>query len=531
MRSAPKQAISTTTIPDTLRATIGLVCLVAVLSYVAPRLESALMLNPQTAWPLWPGCAILVSVLVLVRTTIWPALILASFAGFVLFDVQAGVSLASIAWFIPADTIQVLAAAIGLRYCFDRAPDLKNINSLAKYGFFAVLLAPFLAAFVSAPGIPGDYWTSWRVSFLSEVLAFITLTPAILSWFSEGRAWAHKPHAYHLEFAVLAAATVLLGYFTFAADTKSDSPALLYSLVPFLLWSALRFGWIGITSSMIIIAFSSVWGVVHGRGPFNSLGPQNSMLALQLFLIFAATPFMVLTAVVEDRKLAQGRLARLSGRLIEAQEEERKRIARDVHDDYAQRLAILAVEIEALSENVGSSSQSAKEKLRELFERTTELGTDLHSLSHHLYSSTLDRLGLVAGVKAFCKQFAEQEHIGIEFADKNIPRDIPGDVALCLFRIVQEGLRNIKTHSGANKANVRVECSGGNLHLTISDQGKGFDPAAPSGDAGIGIWSMHERLRLVGGHLQIQSHPMQGTRIDAWIPSNVAAPNSPGTAP
>lgn len=527
MRSTQKQASSTTTNPDAPRTTIGLVCLVAILSYVVPRLEGALMLNPQTAWPLWPGCAILVSVLVLVRTTIWPALILASFASFVLFDVQAGVPIASIAWFIPADAVQVITAAFGLRYCFDQASSLKSVNSVAKYGFFAVLLAPFLAAFVSARGIPGDYWTSWRISFLSEVLAFITLPPAILSWFNEGRTWVQKPHAHHLEFATLTAATALLGYFTFAADMKNDSPALLYSLVPFLLWSALRFGWIGITSSMIIISFSSVWGLVHGRGPFNSQGQQHSMLALQLFLIFVATPFMVLTAVVEDRKLAQEKLAGMSGRLIEAQEEERKRIARDVHDDYAQRLAMLAVEIEALSENVGDSSHWTKEKLRELYERTSDLGTDLHSLSHQLYSSTLDRLGLVMGVRAFCKQFAEQEHIGVDFADENIPRDIPGDVALCLFRIVQEGLRNVKRHSGATNANVRLECSGGNLHLTISDRGKGFDAGSPPAGGGIGIWSMQERLRLLGGQLQVQSHLMQGTRIDAWIPAKIDLPSDP----
>jgi integral membrane sensor domain MASE1 len=99
------------------------------------------------------------------------------------------------AWFIPADTIQVLTAAVGLRYCFEGVPRFNNINSLAEYYFFAVLLGPFAAAFVSAPGIPGNYWTSWRISFLSEVLAFITLAPAILSWFSEGPAWVQKRSA------------------------------------------------------------------------------------------------------------------------------------------------------------------------------------------------------------------------------------------------------------------------------------------------------------------------------------------------
>jgi len=477
------------------------------------------MSNLQTAWPLWPGCAILAAVLMLVRTTLWPIVILASLAGFVLFDLHADVPVASLAWFIPADTIQVLTAAIGVRYCFGGAPRLNNVKSLAKYGFFSVILAPFLAAFVSAPGIPGNYWTSWRISFLSEVLAFVTLTPAILSWFSEGPEWLQKPRAYHFEFASLTAATALLGYFAFAASTKSDSPALLYSLVPFLLWSALRFGWIGITGSMIITSFLSVWGLVHGRGPFRALGSENSMLSLQLFLIFAATPFMILTAVVEDRKLAGEQLASLSGRLIEAHEEERKRIARDVHDDYSQRLAMLAIDVESLTEKVGDSSIETKQELLDFYQRISELGADMHSLSHQLHSSTLESLGLVTGVKVFCEEFAYTEHIQVDFVHENVPSSIPGDAALCLFRIVQEGLRNVKRHSGADKANIRIDWSGENLHLTVSDRGKGFDSGTPPAGGGIGIWSMEERVRLIGGRFEIQSHPMQGTRIDAWLPS------------
>jgi len=238
------------------------------------------MLNPKTAWPLWPGCAILVSVLVLIPTRIWPAFMLVSFAGFVLYDLQGGVPMASAAWFIPADTIQVLIAAFGLRYFFDGVPRLNNVRSFAKYSFFAVFLGPLAAAFLSACGILGNYWSSWRIAFLSEVLAFLTLTPAILSWIGEGPAWARKPRAYHLEFAALTAALFVLGYFTFAASAAGDSPALLYSLVPFLLWSTLRFGSFGISNSMIVIGFLAVWGAVHGRGPFSQQLSQSRMLSL-----------------------------------------------------------------------------------------------------------------------------------------------------------------------------------------------------------------------------------------------------------
>jgi len=495
-----------------------LVGLVAALSFFAPKLEGALMLNPRTAWPLWPGCAILVSVLLLVRTSVWPALIFASFTGFVLYDLQVGVPVASIAWFMPADTVQVLTAAIGLRYCFDRAPRLNNVDSLAKYGFFAVFLAPLAASFISARGIPGSYWISWRTSFLSEVLAFITLAPAILGWFIEGPEWVRQPRAYRVEFGLLAVATVLLSYFTFAADTRTASPALLYSLIPFLLWSALRFGWIGTANLLLIISFFAVWGVVHERGPFTAPGPGDSMLALQLFLIFASIPFMTLTAVVEDRKLAGEKLARLGRRLIDAQEEERKRIARDIHYDYTQRIAMLSIHLEEMLQNVGDASPETEEKLCELLDSIGELANDMHSLSHQLHSSTLESLGLVAGIRSFCREFAKREQIEIDFKHEEVPGGVPADAALCLFRVVQEGLRNVRKHSGAKNAAVRVEWSGGNLHVTVSDHGKGFEPGSPPESGGIGIWSMRERVRLLGGRLEIQSRLMQGTRIDAWLP-------------
>jgi PAS domain S-box-containing protein len=224
---------------------------------------------------------------------------------------------------------------------------------------------------------------------------------------------------------------------------------------------------------------------------------------------------------VTERKLAEEALASLSGRLIDAQEEERKRIAREIHDDYNQRLAVLAMDLEDIAEKIGGSSVDVGERLHQVWDRVGEIGSDLHSLSHRLHSSTLESLGLVAGAKAFCVEFAEQHEIQVDFAHENVPRGIPGDAALCLFRITQEGLRNVKRHSGANKAVVRLEGSVEKLHLSIADQGRGFDVNKRSPRDGIGIRSMEERLRSLGGHFEISSRPMQGTRIDAWLPLKV----------
>ena len=228
-------------------------------------------------------------------------------------------------------------------------------------------------------------------------------------------------------------------------------------------------------------------------------------------------------ADVTERKQAEQALASLSGRLIETQDEERKRIAREIHDDYNQRLAMLAIDLEQLADNVGDASGETSQTVHQLFDRVSELGADLHSLSHRLHSSTLESLGLLVGLQAYCKEFAEQQGLQVDFVHENVPRGVPADAALCMFRVTQEALRNIKRHSGANRAEVRLEQLDGRLHLSVFDHGKGFNSNKPPAERGIGIRSMEERLRLLGGKLEIQSWPMEGTRIDAWLPLKKAS--------
>jgi len=228
------------------------------------------------------------------------------------------------------------------------------------------------------------------------------------------------------------------------------------------------------------------------------------------------------TAIIRDiteRKMAEEAVNSLSGRLIEAQEEERRRIAREIHDDYNQRLAVIAVDLEELAANDLRLDVDAVERLHELWNRVSELVEDLHALSHRLHSSTLDNLGLVAGVSAFCEEFADQQRMQVVFVHQNVPHRISGDVSLCLFRIVQETLRNVKRHSGTDRAEVRLESTDETLHLSIVDHGVGFDPKEHSSRCGIGVRSMEERLRLLGGKLEIHSCIMGGTRIDARLPS------------
>src|SRR5882672_10223662 len=283
-------------------STLLFVCVTIALSYLVPTLVGMLISNPQTVWPLWPGCAILVAGLLLVRVNVWPAVIAASFVGFAVADLQAGVPLSSIARFIPGNTVEVFISAVGLRYCFDGVPRLNSVRALAKYSFFAIVLAPFAGAFLSAHGVARDYWVGWKIVFLSEALAFTTVTPALLSWASEGRVLIRRSRAHHLEGVMLIAGLVLVSYIVFTLREDSRSPALFYTLVPFLLWSALRFGWLGVSTSLIVVTSLSVWGAVHGRGPFSNLVPLTNPLPLQMFLVFASIPFMVLAALAEEHE-------------------------------------------------------------------------------------------------------------------------------------------------------------------------------------------------------------------------------------
>jgi PAS domain S-box-containing protein len=221
---------------------------------------------------------------------------------------------------------------------------------------------------------------------------------------------------------------------------------------------------------------------------------------------------------ITERKLAEQEREELAGRLIDAQEQERSRLARELHDDFNQRLAVLAIDLERCAEIMSHSPAKASERMLELWNRASEIGADLHTLSHQLHSTTLQSLGLILGVGAFCDEFSQQQGIQVDLAHENIPRSVPPDVALCLFRVVQEGLRNVKKHSGSSRAEVRLEGSDDAIHLSLFDHGVGFDQFDPSTHAGLGMRSMEERLRLIGGRFEVQSASMKGTRIDVWVP-------------
>ncbi len=240
-----------------------------------------------------------------------------------------------------------------------------------------------------------------------------------------------------------------------------------------------------------------------------------SGLLIILFLSALAAYLQFSRKQLKDARDAQ---LQLSGLLINAQEVERSRLASELHDDFSQRLALLALELENASDALPDSSQTTRQQLNKLLNSACELGADLHTVSRRLHPSTLESLGLVRGLKALCDESTSRQGIEIGFSSTNIPRAVPPDVALCLFRIVQESLQNLRKYSGVSHGNVDLRKDGDRLFLSVSDKGRGFDAKEVKNRGGLGIRSMGERARLVGGQFEIHSQPGKGTRIEVCVP-------------
>ncbi len=224
-----------------------------------------------------------------------------------------------------------------------------------------------------------------------------------------------------------------------------------------------------------------------------------------------------IVADITERRLGEEALSTLSQRLIGAQEAERERIARELHDDIGQRLALLEVDLQQLKQSNAGSEEIAR-CVDELCAQTSSISEDVHDLSHELYSSKLKILGPIAAMRGFCRELAAKQKVEIDFHHDDILRSIPTEISLCLFRILQEALHNAVKHSGVRHFKVEFREAGDAIVLDVHDSGLGFDTEAAMRGRGIGLTSMQERLKLVNGELSIESEIEQGTTIRARVP-------------
>ena len=220
---------------------------------------------------------------------------------------------------------------------------------------------------------------------------------------------------------------------------------------------------------------------------------------------------------VTERKLAEAALSNVTRKLIDAQEQERTRIGRELHDDMGQRLSMVAIELQQVHEDPLVLPE-VRNRTGELQKQISEIATDIQSLSHELQSAKLQYLGIAGATRSFCQEFGKQQKVEIDFQSHDLPGPLSADISLCLFRVLQEALHNSAKHSGVRQFEVRLWGTSDEIHLTVKDSGAGFDREAAKASRGFGLISMQERLRLVGGVLSINSQTKGGTTIHARVP-------------
>jgi signal transduction histidine kinase len=270
------------------------------------------------------------------------------------------------------------------------------------------------------------------------------------------------------------------------------------------------------------------WGISESRLPPGSVVRFRELTIWEQYgwHIIAVAAFCLAQSVLisglliqrRRRRLAEREAESLVGRLITAHEDERRRLARDLHDDLTQRLARLAIDAGKIEHNGPVSNRN--EDGRSMREELVRLSEDVHALSYRLHPSLLDDLGLVEALNAECDGFSRRESIPVEFKPRDVPRNVRPDTALCLFRVAQESLRNVARHAGASAVVVSLRKVDGGLEMAVRDNGTGFDSAQGRGRHSLGLASMKERIQLLGGELDVDSAPGQGTTVVAWVRLN-----------
>ena len=282
-----------------------------------------------------------------------------------------------------------------------------------------------------------------------------------------------------------------------------------------------------------MLALIAIVSTVEGQGPFVATYSHHLVLSMQLFLAVISVPMLFVAILIEERHAVEDALREsrtvlkenceqihdLAGKLLRAQEDERRRIARELHDDIGQRLALLCNAMDGLGRELPSRSGKEGALAQSLLRETQGLADDVHELSHQLHSSTL-QLGLEFALKSLCRTIERQKHIAIEFQSDRID-GLPEEIGLSMFRVAQEALNNAVRHGKASQIKVSLRKQEKVLCMKVTDTGLGFDTANVSD--GLGLISMQERLRFLGGTVVVNSQPGAGTEVNAELPLQESA--------
>jgi signal transduction histidine kinase len=379
----------------------------------------------------------------------------------------------------------------------------------------------FLVAVWSFAVRPATF-TTWRTFALSVTLALLAVTPAVVlgvrNLWSPIHSGKHRP----AEAAVLGSLLVLclgLAFSQLGGGTVGWSLSA-FTMPPLLLWAVVRFGPLGGSAALVLVSVLGTAMTGQGHGPFTSESRADNTLSLQLFILGSGVPLMALAVVLseqrrtrEELRSSNAQLLDLNRQLVAARDEEGARIARELHDDVGQRLALVAIGLSRLRKALGGGPMP---EIRQLQDQTGSLARSLRQISHQLHPAALEHVGLAASLELKCDEVREATDLGVRLVSVGDTAAVPKDVALCVYRVAQEALSNVIRHSGAHSVDLMLRLEAGALVLQVTDDGHGLQTPGQ----GLGLRSAAERVRAVGGVLRIESPAGQGTTVSLAVPLN-----------
>ena len=490
---------------------------VAIGYYLGSRIGFLLTPASTPIATFWPPNAILLGALLLTPARIWWVLVLAVFPAHLFVQLRAGIPLLSaLAWFV-GNTGEALLGAVCVRIFKKDKPLFESVYGVVVFLAFGVLLPTLATSFLDAAGVlltglGKDYWMLWTTRLTSNIVADLTIVPSILIFALKGPSWFRRANfSAYSEAAVLAISTVLVGQLVLGRESAISSFwAFTYAPLLLLIWALLRFGSGGASASLLLVALISAWNTMHGRGPLGMQSMVYAVLSLHFLLTVLAISFLFSGALIVERRTSEETLRAKYGHFIHAQEQERYRIARELHDNILQRLTLLGLNLDELR---AASLVFAKPPLNKLYEQISDISKSIRDLSHNLHPFMLEYLGLPLALRKLCRDAGAQCGIAIDFSGDNLPSPLPSDVASCLFRAAQKALQNIGQHSQAKTALMELRLACRAVQLRISDDGVGLGSSE-----GAGLTLLREQLLALDGTLHIRSLPSKGTVIEVSVP-------------
>ena len=476
----------------------------------------------------WPPNVILFCALLIVPQREWWLYIAVAFPAHAIAELGVGMPWPQLLAAFATNCMVALLNAYSVRHFVGDPPWFGNFRNALIYIAITAGISPALSAFGGAfvpilgGGSPEEYWIFWSHWYLANALPNLTLGPVLLIWFFDGARWERwKPSHLQVEPVVLGLA--LLGVCVIAAlaghqlRTNSFFPSVVLLPLPFILWATVRFGEKGASAAVLTVAVILTWRTLQDRGVFPGVDPERNVLALQLFLTGLSIPVLLLGALIDELRYAERNARAIAASLLRAQDEERRRIARDLHDSTGQNLVAATLIAGRIESNLPDIARPAFAQLISMLQQSIR---EVRTVSYLLHPPLLDEAGLSLALRHFVDGFMARSGIAVDLDISPDMERLPPDMELVLFRVVQEALTNVFRHSKSKTARIHLAHQrsrrGKEIVLTVEDAGKGV--AGTSGASrltgrkrklypkyGVGLASMRERLDQIGGRLEIAS--------------------------